>query len=205
MVKANSKEYTINHVFYYDATVEFFGHDHLLYAIVALFVGVFVIILPIVFLIIIISNEIVSEKIQHQLLPRFPQGWNEWHHTLSMVFCDWLSSSSNSYYSLTNYLFLFNRSLSRSHPHVFTPLIATIQGRIKVYNITDAFMLLIFSGVFIMAIAGDEADIKASYFSTFSYSFLALIRIVLIISVDHLVAPGKETTQNLVHKQISQL
>ena len=66
-------------------------------------------------------------------------------------------------------------------------------------------MLLIFSGVFIMAIAGDEADIKASYFSTFSYSFLALIRIVPIISVDHLVAPGKETTQNLVHKQISQL
>ncbi len=56
-----------------------------------------------------------------------------------------------------------------------------------------------------MAIAGDEAGIKASYFSTFSYSFLALIGIVPIISVDHLVAPGKETTQNLVHKQISQL
>ncbi len=47
----------------------------------------------------------------------------------------------------------------------------------KVYNITDAFMLLILSGVFIMAIAGDEAGIKASYFSTFSYSFLALLGI----------------------------
>ena len=47
----------------------------------------------------------------------------------------------------------------------------------KVYNVTDAFMLLILSGVFIMAIAGDEADIKASYFSTFSYSFLALLGI----------------------------
>ena len=48
----------------------------------------------------------------------------------------------------------------------------------KVYNITDAFMLLILSGVFIMAIAGDEADIKASYFSTFSYLFLALLGII---------------------------
>ncbi len=45
------------------------------------------------------------------------------------------------------------------------------------YNKTDAFMLLILSGVFIMAIAGDEAGIKVSYFSTFSYSFLALIAI----------------------------
>ena len=51
----------------------------------------------------------------------------------------------------------------------------------KVYNITDAFMLLILSGVFIMAIAGDEADIKASYFSIFSYSVLALIAIFPII------------------------
>ena len=32
-----------------------------------------------------------------------------------------------------------------------------------------------------MIIAGDEADIKASYFSQFSYSFLALIAIVPII------------------------
>ena len=51
----------------------------------------------------------------------------------------------------------------------------------KVYNITDAFMLLIMSGVFIMIIAGDEAGIKDSYFRKFSYSFLALIAIVPII------------------------
>ena len=51
----------------------------------------------------------------------------------------------------------------------------------KKYNITDAFMLLILSGVFIIIIAGDEAGIKDSYFSRFSYSFLALIAIVPII------------------------
>ncbi len=49
------------------------------------------------------------------------------------------------------------------------------------YNITDAFMLLIFSGMFIMATAGDEADIKASYFSAFSYLILALLAVVPII------------------------
>ena len=32
-----------------------------------------------------------------------------------------------------------------------------------------------------MIIAGDEADIKASYFSTFSYSFLALLVIITTI------------------------
>ncbi len=71
----------------------------------------------------------------------------------------------------------------------------------KVYNITDAFMLLILSGVFIMAIAGDEAGIKASYFSTFSYSVLALIAIFPIIYffVVTIWWLGKETTQNLVH------
>ncbi len=42
-------------------------------------------------------------------------------------------------------------------------------------------MPLLLSGMFIMVIAGDEADIKASYFSNFSYSFLALIGIVSII------------------------
>ncbi len=42
-------------------------------------------------------------------------------------------------------------------------------------------MLLILSGVFIIIIAGDEAGIKDSYFSRFSYSFLALIAIVPII------------------------
>ncbi len=49
------------------------------------------------------------------------------------------------------------------------------------YNIIDAFMLLLLGGMFIMMIAGDEADIKDSYFSNFSYSFLALIGIVPII------------------------
>ncbi len=38
VLKPNSKEYDIKHVLYYDATVEFFGQEHLPYAILALFV-----------------------------------------------------------------------------------------------------------------------------------------------------------------------
>ena len=52
VLKNNSKEYAKKHVLYYDTTVEFFGHEHLPYAIVALFVRVFIAILPIVFLIV---------------------------------------------------------------------------------------------------------------------------------------------------------
>ncbi len=51
----------------------------------------------------------------------------------------------------------------------------------KVYNITDAFLLLVLCGVFIMAIARDEAGIKASYSRKFSYLVLVVIGTFLII------------------------
>ncbi len=56
VLKANSKEYVMKRVLYYDATVEYFGQEHLPYAILALFVGVFVVILPIVFLLVYPMN-----------------------------------------------------------------------------------------------------------------------------------------------------
>ncbi len=58
-----------------------------------------------------------------------------------------------------------------------------------------------------MAIAGDEAGIKASYSRNFSYLVLVvigtfLIIFFLVITIWWLIV-SKDTTQNLVHKQVS--
>ena len=195
VLKPNSKEYVIKHVLYYDATVEFFGHDHLPYAIVALFVGVFVVILPIVFLIVYpmkwFQKCLNVLKIQRQRLDMFVNCYQGYYKDGTNGTRDyrWFSVA---YFLLQMILFvLFSVSLSIycfSIGVLFTITLMFMQlslrpykEEFKVYNITDAFMLLILSGVFIMAIAGDEAGIKASYFSTFSYSVLALIAIFPMI------------------------
>ena len=195
VLKANSKEYTIKHVLYSDATVEYFGHEHLPYAIVALFVGVFVVMLPIVFLIVYpmkwFQKCLNALKIQRQRLDMFVNCYQGYYK-------DGMNGTRGyRWFSVTGFLLkLILFVLFALSPSIYCYSIGLLfvitlmfmhlslrpyKEEFKVYDITDAFMLLILSGVFIMEIAGDEADIKASYFSTFSYSFLALIGIVPII------------------------
>ncbi len=195
VLNANSKEYVTRPALYYDASVEYFGKKHLPYAILALFVGVFVVILPIVFLIVYPMNWFQKclnvLKIQRQCLDMFVncyQGYYKdgtngtrdyrWFCVVGfllklIVFAVFTFSQSIYCFSigaLVTVTLMFVQLSTRPYKEEF-----------KVYNITDAFMLLILCGLFIMVIAGDEADIKASYFSTFSYSILGLIGIIPII------------------------
>ncbi len=126
VLKNNSKEYAKKHVLYYDATVEFFGHEHLSYAIVALFVGVFIVILPIVFLIIHpmkwFHKCLNALKIQRQRLDMFVncyQGYykdgTNWYQRLSMVFCVILYISADNVrtiHSHAKYLLFFYWSVT---------------------------------------------------------------------------------------------
>ncbi|XP_064388650.1 uncharacterized protein LOC135336726 [Halichondria panicea] len=195
VLEANSKEYVIKYVLYYDATVEFFGHKHLPYAIVALFIGVFIVILPIVFLIIYpmkwFQKFLNALKIQRQRLDMFVNCYQGYYKDGTNGTRDyrWFSVTSFFLQLIVFVLFTFSQSVycfSIGVLFIITLMFMQLSLRpykeeFKVYNITDAFMLLIFSGMFIMVIAGDEADIKASYFSAFSYLILALIAIVPII------------------------
>ena len=192
VLKDNSEEYVIKHVLYYDATMKYLGQEHLPYAIVALFVGVFAVILPIVFLIVYpmkwFQKCLNSLNIQRQRLDMFVNCYQGYYKDGTNGTRDyrWFSVS---YFFLQLIMFvLFTVSPSIYCFSIGVLVTVTLmfmqlslrpyKEEFKVYDITDAFMLLILSGVFIMAIAGDEADIKASYFSTLSYSFLALIGIV---------------------------
>ena len=195
VLKANSKEYTKKHVLYYDATVEYLGQEHLPYAIVALFVGVFIVILPIVFLIVYpmkwFQKCLNSLKIQRQRLDMFVNCYQGYYKDGTNGTRDyrWFSVAYFLLQIILIVLFTVSQTIYFYSIGVLVVVILMFlqlslrpyKEEFKVYNITDAFMLLLLSGVFTMAIAGDEADIKASYFSNFSYMVLALIGIVPII------------------------
>ncbi len=175
--------------------MEYFGQEHLPYAIVALFVGVFVVIFPIVFLIVYpmkwFQKCLNTFKVQRQRLDMFVNCYQGYYKDGTNGTRDyrWFSVAYFFIQLIVFVLFMFSQSIyCFSIGVIFITTLMFMQlslrpykEEFKVYNITDAFMLLIMSGMFIMAIAGDEADIKASYFSAFSYLFLALIAIVPII------------------------
>ena len=177
--------------------MKYFGHEHLPYAIVALFVGVFVVIFPIVFLIVYPMNWfqkcLNSLKIQRQHLDMFVNCFQGYYKDGTNGTRDyrWFSVSYFFLQLIVFVLFSFSQSIYCFSFGALVPvtlmfmqlLLRPYKEKFKVYNITDAFMLLILSGVFIMAIAGDEAGIKASYFSTFSYSFLALLGIIYFFAL----------------------
>ena len=195
VLKDNNKEYAKKHVLYYDATVEYLGQEHLPYAIVALFVGVFIVILPIVFLIVYpmkwFQKFLNALKIQRQRLDMFVNCYQGYYKDGTNGTRDyrWFSVSYFIFqlimfilFTVTQSIYCFSIGALFTVTLIFMHLsLRPYKEEFKVYDITDAFMLLSMSGVFIMAIAGDEADIKASYFSTFSYSFLALLGIIPII------------------------
>ena len=182
VLNANSKEYVIKNVLYYDATVEYFGHKHLPYAIVALFVGVFIVIFPIVFLIVYpmkwVQKCLNALKIQRQRLDMFVNCYQGYYKDGTNGTRDyrWFSVAYFILQLIVFVLFTFSQSIycfSIGVIFIITLMFMQLSLRpykeeFKVYNITDAFMLLIFSGMFIMIIAGDEAGIKASYFRKIS-------------------------------------
>ena len=47
----------------------------------------------------------------------------------------------------------------------------------KAYSTVDTFMIILLAGVFIMATAGNEANVKAIRFSTLSYTLMAIVGI----------------------------
>ncbi len=192
MCNANSKEYAIRYVLYYDATVEYFGQDHLPYAILALFVGVFVVILPIVFLLVYPMNWFQKclnvLKIQRQSLDMFVNCYQGYYKDGTNGTRDYRWVSVVPFllklivFALLRSIYCYSIGALVTVTLIFVQLSTRpYKEEFKVYNITDAFMLLILCGMFIMVIAADQARIKAYYYITFSYSILGLIGIIPII------------------------
>ncbi len=168
VLKPNSKEYDIKHVLYYDATVEFFGQEHLPYAILALFVWIFAVILSILFLIVYsmkwFQKFLNVFKIQRQCLNMFINCYQGYYKDGTNDTRDyrWFSVS---YFFLQLIMFvLFTVSQSIYCFSIGSLVTVTLmfmqlslrpyKEEFKIYNTIDAFLLLLLSGVFIMAIAG---------------------------------------------------
>ncbi len=195
VLNINSKEFTIQSSLYYDGSVEYFGRKHLPFAILALLIGIFVGIIPLLFVVLYpmkwFQKCLNALKIQRPALETFvncyqgyyKDGTNDtkdyrWFSIMFFIFqlgMFTLFMIARSFYcytlgTLAIMLLLFLHLSLQPYKEEF-----------KIYNITDSLLLLIFGSWFIMILAGEEADIKAVYFSNFSYLCVAIISLLPLV------------------------
>ena len=191
------RSYQVKRALYYDASVEYFADKHLNYGIAAIFVGIFMVILPLVFLVVYpmrwFQKCLNLFHIQRQSIDIFINCYQGYYKdgtngtrdyrcfsitffllqlTIFILFTLSRSIFSFSLAALTTVLFLFVILLVQPYKEQF-----------KIYNAIDAFMLLFLAVIFMVMTAADEADIKAAYFSTATYAFLAIISLAPLIYI----------------------
>ena len=186
------QSYQTSYALYYDASVEYFRGEHLYYGIAAILVGVFFVILPLVFLVVYpmrCSQKFLNKlKIQRQAIDIFVNCYQGYYKDGTDGTRDYRCFSITFFLIQITVFVIF--TLSRSS-YVF-PLGAFVtmlfmfavlavrpyKEQFKAYSTIDAFIILLLAGVFVMATAGTEADYKAVRFSTPSYSALAVIAFI---------------------------
>ena len=185
------QSYQVKRVLYYESTIEYFGDQHLCYGIFAVFVAIFVVILPLVFLVVYpmcwfqkCLNYFGVQRQSVDMLVNCYQGYYKDGTNgtrdyrcfsiiffLGQIFIMMLFTISKS-----NYCFLLGAILII----VVMFLLFTLQPykeQFKFYNIIDALMLLILALVFVIVIATDEASLRDAYFSTPLYVLLGVVEI----------------------------
>ena len=184
---------------YYAASLEYFQGEHLFYGLAAIFIGIFFVILPLVFLVIYpmrwFQKLLNKFKIQRltQSLDMFVNCYQGYYKDgtsgtkdcrcfcvtfflfqLTVLVLFFLSKSIYclSIGALISILFMF-----------FVLALRPYKEQFKAYNIIDAFMLLYTGVICIVITAADEADTKASYFSTGTYTILAGLTLTPLIYI----------------------
>ena len=183
------QSYQTSYALYYDASVEYFRGDHLYYGIAAALVGLFFVILPLVFLVVYplrCSQKFLNKlKIHRQAVDMFVNCYQGYYKDGTNGTRDYRCFSVMFFLLQITMFALF--TLSRSG-YVFTVgvfimmlfmfavlAVRPYKEQFKAYSTIDAFMILVLACVFIMATAGTEADYKAIRFSTISYALLSAI------------------------------
>ncbi len=195
VISNNSKNFIHKNALYYDASVEYSVREHLSFAILALFIGVFVGVFPLIFLVVYpakwFQKCLNALKIQRQVIDTFVNCYQGYYKDGTNGTRDyrWFSIVYFAFQLGIFTLFMIARS-------IFTYTVGTIavivvmflqlslqpyKDEFKIYNITDSLLLLFVEGIFIMIIAGDEAEIKAPYFSGFSYICIAIFLLLPVI------------------------
>ena len=186
------QSYQTSYALYYDASVEYFRGEHLYYGIAAAFIGLFFVILPLVFLVIYpmrwFQKLLNKLKIQRQAIDMFVNCYQGYYKDGTDGTRDYRCFSITFFLLQITVFVIF--TLSRSSyvfplgAFVMTLFMFTVlavqpyKEQFKAYSTIDAFMSLLLAGVSIMATAGTEADIKAVGFSTLSYALMSTIALV---------------------------
>ena len=186
------RTYQVEYVPYYDASVEYFRGQHLYFGISAIFIGVFFVILPLVFLV-IYSTRCFQKclnffRIHRQCTDMFVNCYQGHYkdgtngtrdcRCFSVVFFI-IQIIVMVFFTVTKTRYCF---LVASMMFVIVMFLQfTVQPykeQFKVYNIIDSFMFLILALICISIIARDEADIRNPSLSTPTYIFMGVVEIV---------------------------
>ena len=192
-LRNSSLSYSTRYVLYYDASIEYFGREHLPYAVLALFVMTFVVLLPVAFLIIYpmrCSQRCLNScHVQRQSL-------DIWVNCYQGYYKDGTNGTRDCRcFSVVLFLlqiamfifFMISRNYySNSMGAVFLLSLAAIQVWVQPYkekfrgcNVTDVLLMLNYASITIMA----TASIKAANFTDFSYAMCGLLAVVPLIYI----------------------
>ena len=196
-LKNSSSNYSTRYALYYDASVEYFGKEHLPYAVLALFVMTFVVILPVAFLIIYpmrcFQQCLNSCHIQRQSLDMWINCYQGYYKDGTNGTRD-CRSFSVVLFLLQVILFIFYM-LSRNTytlllSTIFVISVATVQVWIQPYkenfrgcNVTDVFLMLNYASLMITASAVGVASIKAFKFTDLSYAMCGVLALVPLVYI----------------------
>ena len=192
---SGEKYYYKKPALYYDASVEYFSGSHLYYGIVAIFVGVFFGILPLVFLVIYpmrwFQKSLNFCHIQRQSIDIFincyqgyykdgTNGTKDYRYFSVTFFL--IQIGTMGLYTLSKSSFCFSlAAISLIILLFITLVVQPYKEQFKAYNVIDAFMIFFLGLLNVVAIAADEAKIKAAYFHTGTNVILGFISLVPLI------------------------
>ena len=186
------KAYQVKYVLYYDASVEYLQGQHFYYGITAIFVGIFMVILPLVFLVVYpmrcFQKCLNYCRVQRQSIDTFVSCYQGYYKDGTNGTCDCRCFSVALFFvqivSLT--FFVVSRS---SYSLIFGAMMLIIvmffllavqpyKEQFKVYTIIDAFMCLILALALVLTFATYEASIHALFFSISSSILLGVVEII---------------------------
>ena len=189
------KTYYTNLVLYYDASVEPFRGSHLYYGIAAIFVGIFFVFLPLVFLVIYpmrwFQKCLNFCHIQRQSIDIFINCYQGYYKDGTNGTRDYrcfsitfflIQLAAMGLFAVSKSVYCF--SLAALTLIIFLFIILVVQPykeQFKAYSVIDAFMIFFLGVINIVVVAADEADIKASYFYTGSNVILGLVSLVPLV------------------------
>ena len=189
------QSYSTKPVLYNEASVEYFRGSHLYYGIAAIFVSIFFVFLPLVFLVIYpmrcFQTCLNFCHIQRQSIDIFINCYQGYYKDGTNGTRDYRCFSITFFllqlivmgtYSLSKTIYCFLLGALTTILFMFIILmVQPYKKQFKAYSVTDAFMLLLLGALCIVSVAADEASIKAINFCTGThlvFGFLSLIPLV---------------------------